>query len=699
MAVVAWKRIAPLVAVLLTGVVVAGMLIGLRSQGWLQFLELGLYDTWLIRQPVDQRADPRIVIIGINEYDIRDATYGGWPKEDGEIADLLNLVGSYEPVVIGLDLFRDLPVPKDGSQRSALNQALLHNHVIGIRKLADAEIPTIPPPQIFADRPDRVGVIDFPIDHDKVLRRTFLYLDDGKTVYYALSFKLAYAFLRTQTGFSIAQDPANPSRIRLGNTWLMPFESNDGGYVGADARGYSLALDFKGPRSFQTYSLIDVMSGKVGRAEFAGKIVLVGAVAGSLKDYYPTLLKVRHYGVELHAMAINQLLRFAVDGDRPMRFWSDAQEHLLILGCCLLGAIVGLSSNAPLRFGLLLGSLLLLLGAGFYLLFRYGWWLPAIPAIFGALGSVMGIGFYMYMAEGRQKRQIRSMFSTMVSPAVLDYMQDRVDRFQLTGEKKSATIFFSDVASFTAISERLPAEALAVALNRYLTPMSDIILAYGGYIDKYTGDGIMANFGVPIWPELEPDSHAWKACWSALDQQARLETIRAELRAEMGIEFHARMGINTGIVSAGNMGSEQKFQYTVMGDTVNQAARFEPANKHFGTRIIIGELTYQLSREKIEARFLGKVVVKGKTTPVNVYELVAKKGDMSAQKTELLTTFDAGCHLFAKRAFVSAIRKFDDCLAMDADDMPSKVYKEASMRYLQEPPAEAWAGEWLLATT
>jgi len=311
---------------------------------------------------------------------------------------------------------------------------------------------------------------------------------------------------------------------------------------------------------------------------------------------------------------------------------------------------------------------------------------------------VIGTGFYMYIVEGRQKRQIRSMFSTMVSPAVLDYMQDRADRFQLTGEKKSATIFFSDVASFTTISERLSAEALALALNRYLTPMSDIILAYGGYIDKYTGDGIMANFGVPIWPELEPDSHAWKACWSALDQQDRLETIRAELKAEMGIELHARMGINTGIVSAGNMGSEQKFQYTVMGDAVNQAARFEPANKHFGTRIIIGEPTYQLSKEKIEVRFLGRVVVKGKTTPVKLYELVAKKGDLSAQKAELLKTFDAGCHLFAKRAFASAIRKFDDCLAIDADDMPSKIYKEASMQYLQEPPVEAWAGEWLLTT-
>ncbi|PON15694.1 hypothetical protein C2W62_22415, partial [Candidatus Entotheonella serta] len=378
MAVVAWKRIAPFIVVLLTGVVVSGIVLGLRSQGWLQFLELGLYDTLLIRQPLAQYTEPRIVIIGIDEYDIHDPTYGGWPREDGEIADLLNRVGAHDPAVIGLDLFRDLPIPKDGSQTSALNQALLHNRVIVIRKLADAETPTILPPPILADQPGRVGVIDFPIDHDKVLRRSFLYLDDGTTVYYTLSFQLAYAFLQTQAGFSIEQDPGNPSRIRLGKTWLMPFEGNDGGYVGADDRGYSFALDFQGPRSFRTYSLVDVMSGTVGKDEFAGKIVLVGTVAESLKDYYPTLLKVRHYGVELHAMATNQLLRFALDGMRPIRFWPDVQEHLFILCCCLLGATIGLMSNAPLRFGLLLGTIVLGLGTGCYIPFRYGWWLPAV---------------------------------------------------------------------------------------------------------------------------------------------------------------------------------------------------------------------------------------------------------------------------------------------------------------------------------
>lgn len=255
------------------------------------------------------------------------------------------------------------------------------------------------------------------------------------------------------------------------------------------------------------------------------------------------------------------------------------------------------------------------------------------------------------------------------------------------------------MAGFTAISERLTAEALAVALNRYLTPMSDIILAYGGYIDKYAGDGIMADFGVPVWPEQEPDSHAWKACWSALDQQDRLETIRTELKAAMNIDLHARMGINTGIVSAGNMGSAQKFQYTVMGDAVNLAARFEPANKFFGTRIIIGESTYQLAKKKIEARCLGRVVVKGKTESVMIYELVAKKGELSGQDAKFLKTFEAGGHLFAKRAFGPALHKFNECLAIDANDMPSRVYQEACLRYLQAPPDAAWTGEWILTST
>jgi adenylate cyclase len=316
---------------------------------------------------------------------------------------------------------------------------------------------------------------------------------------------------------------------------------------------------------------------------------------------------------------------------------------------------------------------------------------PALTLLLGGIGCLS----YEFVLEQREKRRVRGMFSTMVSPEVLAYMQADPDRFRLTGEKRTATIFFSDLAGFTTISESVTAEDLAKILNRYLTPMSNLVTKYGGYIDKYAGDAIMADFGVPVWPDADATSHAWKACWSALEQQERLQTLKQELKAEYGCDIDARMGINTGEVAAGNMGSEQKFQYTVMGDAVNQAARFEPANKPFDTHIMIGGRTYEMAKDKIEARFLANMIVKGKTEPVPCYELLAKKGELPETKATVVRLFEEAWKLHAERKFQEAIAKFDQALALDPNDGPSKAYKKICEGFLKTPPPDGWAGEYI----
>jgi len=332
------------------------------------------------------------------------------------------------------------------------------------------------------------------------------------------------------------------------------------------------------------------------------------------------------------------------------------------------------------------------------LFFWRGWWLPTLPAAVGWIGSAVGMTLYMYAVEGRQKREIRAMFSTMVSPTVLDYLQEEPDRFRLTGEPKDATMFFSDVAGFTTISEQLSPSDLARVLNRYLTPMSELLLQYGGYIDKYEGDAIMADFGAPVWPDDDPHSHAWKACWSALDQQAKLAEINPAIQNEFHVDLQVRMGINSGRVAAGNMGSEQKFQYTVMGDAVNQAARFEPANKMFGTLIIIGESTYQYAKEKIEARPLAHLIAKGKTKPIKIYELISKKGELSERQKERLEIFEEGWNLYRQQRFEEALERFKQAQKLDPSDGPSKAYEASCLHYLQNPPPEDWAGAWAQST-
>jgi len=421
------------------------------------------------------------------------------------------------------------------------------------------------------------------------------------------------------------------------------------------------------------------------------KLVLVGPYGNWSKDVLKTPYPNPMPGPEVHLAALGAALTGSFLHLPPA--WT---SPALLVAAAFLALLLILATSQPvLRLGLLLLAALGYAVLTFFLQDRISLVLPAVnPALTLLLGGI-GCLSYEFVLEQREKRRVRGMFSTMVSPEVLAYMQADPDRFRLTGEKKMATMFFSDLAGFTTISESVSAEDLAKILNRYLTPMSNLVTKYGGYIDKYAGDAIMADFGVPVWPDADADSHAWKACWSALEQQERLQTLKQELKAEYGCDIDARMGINTGEVAAGNMGSEQKFQYTVMGDAVNQAARFEPANKPFDTHIMIGGKTFEMAKDKIEARFLANMIVKGKTEPVPCYELLAKKGELPETKARVVRLFEEAWKLHAEKKFHEAIARFNEVLALDPHDGPSKAYKKICEGFLQTPPPEGWAGEYI----
>jgi len=421
------------------------------------------------------------------------------------------------------------------------------------------------------------------------------------------------------------------------------------------------------------------------------KIVIVGPYGNWSKDVIRTPYTTAMPGPEVHLAALGAALSNSFLQMPPL--WT---QPALILAGALLALLLILATKQPI-FRLFL---LVLFGLGyavltFFVQDKLSLILPAVSPCLTLLFGGIGCLGYEFVLEQRDKRRVSGMFSTMVSPEVLSYMQADPDRFRLTGEKRMVSIFFSDLAGFTTISESVSAEDLAKILNRYLTPMSDLVTKYGGYIDKYSGDAIMADFGVPVWADPDPDSHAWKACWSALEQQERLQTLKGELKAEYGCDIDARMGINTGEVAAGNMGSDKKFQYTVMGDAVNQAARFEPANKPFDTHIMIGGKTYEMAKEKIEARFLANMIVKGKTEPVPCYELLAKKGELSEAKRQVVQIFEDGWHLHAAKNFTAAIAKFDQALALDEHDGPSKTYKKICEGFLKSPPSDSWTGEYI----
>jgi len=269
----------------------------------------------------------------------------------------------------------------------------------------------------------------------------------------------------------------------------------------------------------------------------------------------------------------------------------------------------------------------------------------------------------------------------LLSKNALEQLDADADVPVLSGETRKATMFFSSIDGFMSISEKLPPQRLFELVNRCLAPMTDIIIDGQGYIDKYEGDGIMAVWGVP----RSLQNHASLACLSALECQEKMSAIRPELKTEFGVDVRIRMGLNSGRVCAGNMGSNLRFSYTPMGEAVNQAARFEPANKDYGTSIMIGETTYEAAREAIEARLLDILVVKGKDRPIRAYELVSRKGQLSSDTQAVLDLFADGHARHCECDWDGALQCFENALQIRPDDGPSKAMVHRVRSYKEMP--------------
>jgi len=428
---------------------------------------------------------------------------------------------------------------------------------------------------------------------------------------------------------------------------------------------------------------------------FKDKVALIGVSLEELHDnkYTPFYnyggVQRLMPGVETHAHAIQTM----IDGSF-IKVVPILVNILIIFILSMITAVMVIFARPVIG-----GAVTVILSAGvitgaFWLFTHQSIWIYLIPLVVTVVSSYGGNVIYLFLSEQKEKKKIRGMFQTYMSPKVLKYLEDHPDAFSLSGEKREATMFFSDVQAFTTISESLSAEELSIVLNKYLSPMTDILMKYDGYVDKYEGDAIMCDFGVP----MEDPDHAWKACYAALDQQKKLDVLRGEIKKEHGVDIFVRMGINSGVVSAGNMGSAQRFQYTVMGDAVNQASRFEGANKQYGTYLMIGEETYKRVVDYIEVRILDKLVVKGKLIPITVYELLARKGELSKEQLTIREYFIKGIELYWDRKWKEAIKQFELAISVNGQDPPSKVFIERCKIYTDNPPGDDWQGEFVMTT-
>jgi class 3 adenylate cyclase/CHASE2 domain-containing sensor protein len=433
--------------------------------------------------------------------------------------------------------------------------------------------------------------------------------------------------------------------------------------------------------------------------DIRGRIFFVHAAATALRDLKPSPVDRHHLGGEIMANFLDNLL----NGDfiRRTPAWVSALSALLL---CLLLSVGTFLVSAVTRSAGWVAVLSMVISTlvvsvygfiAFTLFDASGVWLDLVQPSLWALaawGGALGTNFYQ---EGKSRRFVQDALGRYTAPALVKELMSNPKALSLDwGENRELTVFFSDLQSFTSISERLTAEQLVQLLNDYLTEMTEIVLESGGIVDKYIGDAIMAFWGAPY---DDPD-HAMNACRATLKMQARITELHPKWEMEYGEDIIARCGLNTGRAVAGNMGSKHKFNYTLMGDTVNLASRFEGANKPYETLKMIGEGTYKVVKDQVVTRELDFLAVKGKERPVRVYELMCLVEDDDERCVELAERFNQAVDIYRQTKFEEALALFLKIMNDYTGDGPSKLYVSRCREYIRNPPPLDWDGVYRMKT-
>ncbi len=443
----------------------------------------------------------------------------------------------------------------------------------------------------------------------------------------------------------------------------------------------------------------DTETGLLNSGIFKNKIVLIGSNLPEDGDLHPISYGLgrrkgdnKMWGVEIHANAVQNIL------------WNDflyrqstLSEVIVIIVLCFLSFLVfsifkSRSINPILSelFNLSLLALLLFstYNLGLYLFNEYDLVVAFISPISALAFGYLSTTIYYAMILRKQNVLIKGMFEHYVSKPLVDELLLDPEKLSLGGEKKKITTLFSDIEGFTSISENMEAEELVDFINNYLHKMTEFVLDNNGTLDKYLGDSLMAFWGAPI----DVENQELKACKTALLMQAKIDELKNEWNLEVKTDFKTRIGINTDNVVVGNIGGNERFDYTVMGDGVNLASRLEGANKIYGTSVLISESTYKAVCDYVSVRIVDKVVVKGKTQPILVYELIGLKEDeKTTQRLENYNDYLQGYSAYMKGKFEVAKSHFENSISKNKSDKLSKLYLDRCEQFISNPPTD-WDG-------
>ncbi|RZA25535.1 MAG: adenylate/guanylate cyclase domain-containing protein [Proteobacteria bacterium] len=466
------------------------------------------------------------------------------------------------------------------------------------------------------------------------------------------------------------------------DTLEIPIDSNGRGNLLLNPRG--------GSQAFKHFSFIDAYNdtfSAADRKKLNGITLMMGLTATGVNDMRPNAFDPAIDGVENHAAGADNIIK----GDfykRPRSIFNT--ERAIVLG-------VGLIFTLMLMYSTAAGSGIFLLAffAALYYVDKFFWFgkgiwtYTAIPCL---EMSVMftTVTLYKFMTEEKEKKKVKGAFQHYLSPEVIEQVLENPEQLALGGQRKDLTVFFSDVRGFTTISETLTPEKLSELMNEYFTPMTSIVLRSKGVLDKYIGDAIMAFWGAP----LELANHADIAAQAAIDMLYALDKLRIEFKRKGLPDIDIGIGLNSGPMSVGNMGSGERFTYTVMGDSVNLGARLEGLTKEYGIKLMISEFTWaRMTRDKFFARDLDDIRVKGKNEPVKVYHLM--RPDFFPDQNmirEFIGYFESGRVAYKSQDWNAAKSAFEKCLQMKPDDKASILYVERVDSYLEEAPGQSWDG-------
>jgi class 3 adenylate cyclase/CHASE2 domain-containing sensor protein len=454
--------------------------------------------------------------------------------------------------------------------------------------------------------------------------------------------------------------------------------------------------------SIQTFSYADVLEGRIPPENFQGKVFILGSTAASLFDLVSSPTDEVYPGVMLHAtMLSNMLNQEFMERNESLDIW------WILLVLTFVGAMAGVYLRPWWALGVLGIGIVVVYGVQFWVFVEYDRHLGVLAQLGALLVSLVTGMAVKYFYEEREKRRTLQMFKQYLSPEMVDIMREQDTMPELGGVEDILTAYFTDIASFSTFSEKIgnPSK-LVELLNEYLNPMTEILLSEKGTLDKYEGDAIIAFFGAP----LRLENHAASACRTALAMQAKLKELRVywssqgEKWPEIVHHMRMRIGLNSGPIVTGNMGSTQRMNYTMMGDDVNLAARLESGAKQYGVFTMLSAATRQLAGDAFVCRKIDVLRVVGKMEPVTVYELLALREDVSVETLQLVDLFEKAWGLYEGQKWTEAIEIFQICLDLEphhpdrekgCKTTPSHVFIRRCQDYQQHPPVplgQVWDG-------